>query len=316
MGAFVSVKYRLFVAVAVLCMSTAVFAVCPAPAQPGLHICFPSAGSTVSTAIFEFGWNTNGAAVTDFQMFDNGKLIDDFGFITEFMEDGAVHDGHHNITAKIFDSSGKQYSASVSFTQVGFDPPFGCPMTTAGVRICYPANGGVAPTNTPLVLGIKGTSKITGWKVFVNGKLQTQSIAPSVPTNFATNVTSQPGANSLTVTATDAAGHKYSTTHKYTAFYTDFECAPKGNQCFPGIEVEQPTGFDTPTQFRFQATVRDNPAPINWMSVYLDGHKVAGATGPFVLTTIKTTHGSHIVTAIAQDSKGHMYHVSTTYNVQ
>jgi hypothetical protein len=312
----VSIKRRLFVAAALLLFSTSVFADCAAPAQAGLRICFPTAGSTVSQAIFEFGWNTGTAAVTRFQLFDNGKQVDDFGWIFEFLIDGGIHDGNHNVTARITDSNGQQHSASVSFNQVGFDPSFDCSIATAGVRLCYPAEAGLAPTNTPLVVAMKGATKITSWAIYVNGKLQTQSSPGSVPTSFATGVTSVPGKNVITVVAKDSAGHRYTTTHHYTAFFADYECSPKGNQCFPGIEVEQPGGFDTAADFPFQATIRDNPDPVTAMNVYLDGVKVAHSTGPMVLTNLHAAHGSHMVTVVGYDTKGHLYEVNETYNVQ
>jgi hypothetical protein len=34
-----------------------------------------------------------------------------------------------------------------------------------------------------------------------------------------------------------------------------------------------------------------------------------------VLTTIHATHGSHVVTVVAYDAKGHFYEVNPTYNV-
>jgi len=315
-GGIVSIKYRLLVAATLLLISTSVFADCAAPAQAGLKICFPTAGSTVSQAILEFGWNTGTAAVTRFQLFDNGKLIDDDSSIFEFVIDGSIHDGHHNVTARITDSNGQQHSASVSFTQVGFDPSFNCSIATAGVKLCYPAEGGMAPTNTPLVVAMKGAATVTSWAVYVNSKLQTQSSPGNVPTNFATSVNSVAGKNVVTVVAKDAAGHRYTSTHHYTAFYSDYECSPKGNLCFPGVEVEQPTGFDTATDFPFQATIRDNPDPVTAMNVYLDGAKVAHSTGPMVLTNIHAAHGSHMVTVVGYDTKGHLYEVNETYNVQ
>lgn len=316
MGASVSDKYSAVrVAALLLLASTSVFASCPSPAQAGLHICFPTSGSSVSQAIFEFGWNTNGAAVTHFQLFDNGKLIDDDTSIFATLIDGAVHDGHHNVTAKITDSASKQFSASVSFTQAGFDPPFNCPAPTVGIHLCSPNEGGIDPLTTPLVVTMKGASRITAWSMFVNGKLQQTGTASSVTPNFATSVTSAPGKNVVTVTAKDVAGHKYTSTHHYTAFYADYECVGRGDICFPGIEVEQPASADTAQTFRFQATVRDNPVPIIAMNVYLDGNKVASSSGPMVLTTIHATHGSHVVTVVAYDAKGHFYEVNPTYNM-
>lgn len=308
-------KNYLVLVAALLLAGTSVFASCPPPAQAGLHICFPTSGSVVSQAIFEFGWNTDGAAVTHFQMFDNGKLIDDDPSIFATLIDGAIHDGHHNVTAKITDSAGKQFSASVSFTQTGFDPSFDCSAPTVGIHLCSPNEGGMDPLTTPLVMSMKGTAQFTAWSIFVNGKLQQTGTASGATTSLATSVNSVPGKNVVTVTAKDAAGNKYTSTHHYTGFYADYECIGRGDICFPGIEVEQPSSFDTAQSFRFQATVRDNPAPITGLNVYLDGNKVAHASGPTVITTIHASHGSHVVTVVAYDTRGHFYEVNPTYNV-
>jgi hypothetical protein len=267
--------------------------------------------------MFEFGWNTNGAAITAFELFDNGKMIENDSFLSEFEVFGNIADGHHSIVAKIFDTAGHSYSATTSFTQVGFDPPFGCSTpATPGIHLCQPPSGSLRPWITPVYVSIKGAAAITNWSVFVNGKLQeSDPTTHKSPLLFGTSVSARAGANSLTITANDAKGHKYSVTHQYTAFLTDFECAPKGGGCTPGIEIEQPTTFDPPQSFRFQSTVRDNPAPITSTTVYLDGKKVASSNGPLVLTTIHAAHGSHIVTVISKDTKGHFYQVSPTYNV-
>lgn len=253
--------------------------------------------------------------MTHFQLFDNGRLVDDEPSIFATLIDGAIHDGHHNVTAKITDSAGKVFSASVSFTQVGFNPSFDCSAPTVGIHLCSPREGAVDPLTTPMVVTMKGASRITAWSMFVNGKLQQTGTASTATTSFATSLTSTPGKNVVTVTSKDAAGHTYTSTHHYTAFYPDYECVGRGDICFAGIEVEQPSSSDPGQSFRFQATVRDNPSPITVMNVYLDGNKVASSSGPTVITTIHATHGSHLVTVVAYDIKGHFYEVNPTYNV-
>src|SRR4051812_15538948 len=86
------------------CTTIRAFGGCPAPNTTGLRICFPSPGSAVSRAIFEFGANTGGESVTHFEVFDNGQKLDSFTSLPSALTDGAIHDGHHVVVARITDT--------------------------------------------------------------------------------------------------------------------------------------------------------------------------------------------------------------------
>lgn len=308
-------------AVLVLSLATNSFANCTALSTPGVNLCFPSQGSTVSyPATFEFAANTGSSAVTGVAIYDNGKKIDDFTVIPSRLVDGAVLNGSHKVTVKVWDKAGHVYSASKSFKVVGYGVG-SCTASGVGVNICYPVNGSLQPnTGVPVSMRAQGNAAITSWKLYVDGKAVMNSYG-SEPDSVVTSISTTAGTHHLSVVAWDTNGAVYKASRDFTAFY-NYDCNPISGACTPGVIASSPSGFgpyvavSTNRAFLFKAQVVKPQSTIKSMTVMVDGAVVARASGQSISKTLTTDAGSHNITVQAVDSAGKTYATYGNIDVQ
>lgn len=288
------------------------FATCAAPSTPGLNMCFPTQGSTLTYPVtFEFGANTGSAAITGMALYDNGKKVTSFSFLPARLIEGGVGNGSHRVTAKIWDSAGRIHSVTRTFNVKGFGVG-SCSADSIGVNLCWPAEGSFQPnTSVPVSFGAKGEAKITAWKMYLDGKFVRAS-TPDVVDGALTSLGMAAGAHRVTVVAWDAAGHVYKSSRTFRAYYS-YGCNPVTEECSPGIVAEAPAGFgetmavDVPQHFTFRANVVNNPDPTTAMKVMLDGKVIGSSQGPGITVEVDAAAGSHIVSVQAWDTAGNMY---------
>ena len=173
------------------------------------------------------------------------------------------------------DNFGHNYQASETFSVIGI-PPSSCPISTVGVRICYPAAGQFVSQNLLMTFGFKGAANVTHVRTYVDNSVNFDDFTyPGQQSIEGQGSPTTPGKHTLTVIAWDAKGHVYSSKVGFTAFY-DGSCPPKGNVCLPGIYSNGPfDGQDVTSPFRISFNVENNPAPITAMKAYLNGQVVA-----------------------------------------
>lgn len=305
----------------ILFLATSVFATCDAPSTKGVRICYPSQGSTVTyPPTFQFSSNLGGAGIAGVAVYDNGKKVDTFSFLPGKLYEFGIHNGSHNVTLKLWDTEGNVYSAQKSFTVVGYGVGF-CSNSSVGVKLCSPDQGGFAPRNgVPVSFKANGYSKITAWKLYIDGKTALTSMSDN-PDSLLAAFYMSAGTHRISVNAWDTQGRVYKASKTFTAFY-QYDCNPETGACSPGIITNAPRDFgpygaiDTPTSFRFQADVTRNPNPIAKMVVMLDGKTVMQNQGPGITTQISTTPGSHVIDVRAWDTAGKMYATYGTINAE
>lgn len=308
-------------AVVVLFLAVNSYADCVAPSTPGVNVCFPSQGSTVSyPATFEFAANTGSSAVTGVAIYDNGKKIDEFSFIPSRLVDGAVLNGSHKVTVKVWDKAGHVYLASKNFNVVGYGVG-SCAASGVGVNICYPANGSLQPnTGVPVSMRATGNAAITSWKLYLDGKAVLNSYGAE-PDSVVTSVSTTAGTHHLSVVAWDANGAVYKASRDFTAYY-NYDCNPVSGACTPGVVASSPTEFgpyvaaSTNQTFTFKAQVVKPQSTIKNITVMVDGAVAASASGQSISKTLTTAAGSHNITVQAVDSAGKTYATYGNINVQ
>lgn len=304
-------------------MAVTAAAQCAAPSTSGtLKICFPSVGSTIiGGTTFEFAANTGSATIDKVAVYDNGVKVDTLGFLPSRLVEGAIHDGFHNVTVNAWDTNGKLYQAKTSFTKVGGFDPGPCKAATVGVTMCGPKSGGLEPNvSVPLSFAVKTTNPTTAWKLYLDGTYVDRSQASTLK-SATMPMGMSAGRHTATVVAWDTKGAVYKTSHAFTTFY-QAECNPDTDYCSAGITADAPDGFgpyratDAPTSFPLHAETTGNPAPIQKMSVTLDGVVIAQGQGPGISTTVNTTPGSHVIVVQSMDTAGKLYATYGTVNVQ
>lgn len=303
--------FRLFLCAFVfltLCSALPAAAFCTRPSSPGMRICFPTEGSTVMYApaieLAVTTANSNAYAVKT-QVYDNGILIDEFDSVPGTLVDGAIKNGWHKVTIKVWDSNGTVYQATRTFRVIGFGVDFCATPSTAGVNLCWPQTDSWQPnTSVPISATARGSnSKIKSLSVYVDGK----SVLGTGNNYILTGVDMTAGRHRVAVVAQDYAGHTYKTTHYFNTYY-NYGCNPKSGACSPGITLNNLYDQDVTTSFRLNADVVNNPLPTTSMKVYLDGAVVATSTGPGITKQLNLPSGStHILWVKAWDTAGKMY---------
>jgi hypothetical protein len=265
--------------------------------------------------------NTAGATIDKVVIYDNGVKVDSFGFLPSRLVEGAIHDGAHKVTVKAWDTDGRAYVATDTFTKVGGFDPWACKPSTVGVTLCSPKQGGLQPAfSVPLSFAVTTKARTTAWKFYLDGKFVRHSDASTLKSLVAPVAVSV-GSHRATVVAWDSTGASYTKTHTFTAF-NQYDCNPNTGKCTPGIVAEAPDGFgpdaavDTPQTFELHAETKGNSAPMEKMSVTLDGAVIAQGQGPGIVATVHATPGSHTITVQGMDTKGKLYLTYGTVNVQ
>ena len=311
-----------------LSMAGAAWGQCNNPSSPGVVICTPTNNSTVvyQPEISIRSTPAQGASITLFRLYDNNVDVLDGspGQSGEDIYDGAIYNGSHHFVVNAWDSDGHLYQASttVKITGLGFGL---CSMPKSpGINFCNPPAGAILPVNVPVDASATGTSAIKSISFYVNGKLaQTVNSSGSGSNSFGVGtgvqLPKQGVAYTVRATATDSSGHTYSASKSLTGEYTysSYGCAPKGSQCFPGINVIAPQNEAyVSSTFNLNAQILLPPKPITTMKAYLDGTVVATSSNATLQHEISTTlDGTHILTIQGWDDTGIEYRVQQNINI-
>jgi hypothetical protein len=312
---------------AVSLFASAAWSQCNNPTSPGVIICTPTNGSTVvNPEISIASTPAQGASITELILYDNNHNIWEGypGMTGVNLYDGAIYNGLHHFVVNAWDTEGHLYQAKTDVTVTGLS--FGpCSMPTSpGVNFCAPTPNAVLPTTPEVSVAATGKSQIKTINFYVNGVL-VQSVANSVPqgNSFGVGVTiqlpAQGVAYTVKVTAIDTTGHSYSATKSITGEYTygAYGCAPKGNQCYAGIDVTQPQNEAyVGSTFNVNAQILDNPKPITGMKAYIDNTIFATSTNGNLQQEISgAPNGTHILTIQGWDDDGIEYRIQEDINV-
>lgn len=302
----------------VLCIvlgAAAAHADCAAPSSPGLKICFPNEGSTVMYVPgVEMAATTAGAGVHHVEVWVNGTKRDNFSYLPGHLYDASMKNGWNRVTVKVWDTAGNLLQATRSFHVTGFGVGTCATPATSGVNLCWPLSGSFQPNDAvPIAATARGlNSKIKYVNLYVDGKFLVGQAASYIVSGGAVTA----GKHLVTATAVDYAGHRFTATHTFNAYY-NFDCNPRTGQCWPGVVINQPYGPDVPTSFTLQADVQNNPRPITAMKVYVDGVLRVSNGGPGITLAITFPKDStHIVWVNAWDTAGKQYSAYQTYYAQ
>jgi hypothetical protein len=301
----------------VVCTNMAV-AACSAPAQSGLALCFPSAGSTVLyPATIEMAVNSGGLPITHVSVYDNSKKADDQNFFTDTLIDFGMLNGSHQITVNAWDSNGKLYQAKSTFTIIGFGVT-PCGRGAGAINLCWPVAGSYQPDSS--VVSAAFGAGVKSWSMTLDGVPYINSSQLGQPSSVEASYSAAAGSHTLVVKAVDSKGATTSVTRQFSTFY-DLNCGPKGG-CSPGIEILHPSDVseenagDEGTSFQVQAEVMYNTKPTTKMIVYLDGVLKEQSAGPGITVNVSAAKGTHYVVIQAWDTAGKLYETYGNVNVQ
>lgn len=308
-------------AVMSISFTAAAVAVCGAPSQSGLALCFPSAASTVLyPATIEMGINSGGVPITHLDVYDGNVRVESLGFVPGQLVDFSLLNGFHKVTVNAWDADGKFYEAKSSFTITGFGAGT-CALPNGSINLCWPAAGSYQPESTTISAAF--AEGVKSWSMTLDGKalINSADAGGSASGPLVTDVFAAAGGHKLVVQAVSANGMASTVARQFSTFY-DLNCNPKSGTCTPGISIVKPsnisedTAGDEGAKFELQAEVAGNPKPTTKMIVYLDGVNVEQSAGPGITANVGTTKGSHYVVIQAWDTAGKLYETYGNVNVQ
>ena len=304
--------------VSLLLFAHGAWAQCSAPSAPGVRICTPTSNSVVEYVPAIAVNSAGGAsAIQQFIIYVDGRDIyeSQVGQTGINLYDASVRNGQHHLVVNAWDADGQLFQAQEDFTIIGSGYPVFCGAPSSpGINFCVPPDVTFQPTAIPISATATGASPITAGRIYVDGESEITSTGQNY---LSTSVSTSPGKHDLTVVAWDSNGDVYSSSKTVTAYYGAFECAPKGDQCFPGIEAQAPQSEDyVDSSFLVEASVQDNPNPITAMRAYIDNSPVASSDGPVINQQIANAPaGTHILTIQAWDTAGNLYKIAYNINI-
>ncbi len=288
---------------------------CSVPSSPGVVICTPGSGQTVNypAEIKAAALGDTGLPITAIKVYVDGMAVLSDAKVNQVDDvDYGIMAGSHSLTVNAWDSGGHLFQAKEKFSVVGGNTAK-CTPTTAGIRFCSPANGSYQPqSNIQTLIGAAGSGapivKLEAWfDGYPVATVSTNSVSFTAGGN--------PGTHTESAKAWDAAGHIFTASVTFDAYY-DAVCSPYAG-CDPGVFISSPAnGSTVGSSFNLSAEVKYNPAPITAMKAYLDGKLVAESSGPTLLSSLGAGAGGHHLTVQAWDTKGNLYRTVETFTVK
>jgi FG-GAP-like repeat/Bacterial Ig domain len=291
---------------------------CPQPTSPGVNICSPMNGSTVTSpfTIFASGKNTNATAGMDVWL--DGQKVGWYGGTTTVNIQDTAGPGSHQLDIYAVGVDGELKLSSSIFTvgsSVGGGGGGGACTTPSspGVNICAPANG--STVTSPVTITAAGTNNgsTEGMDVWIDG----HKFGWFGGTNMVnTQATLGAGTHQLDIYAVGTNGDLQRSTVIFSVSGTTGggSCGPPSS---PSVVICSPmngTTVSSPVQITAYGMNNGSTAG---MDLWIDGQHTpgwfGGTTSVSVLVNVST--GSHQLDVYASGTNGDLQHASVVFNV-
>ena len=266
---------------------------------PTVSISAPLGGATVSNTVTVSAAAADNVGVVGVQFKLDGANLGAEDLVAPYSvswNTTTVPNGAHTLKASARDAAGNATtSASISVIVANADA------TPPTVAITAPtSNPTFSTSTTPLTLGGTASDNVGVTQVTWVNSAGGSGTATGTTSWTASGIVLQPGANGLTVTATDAAGN--------TA--TDALTVTLSDTTPPAVSITAPAAGATVTgTITVSATATDNVG-VAGVQFKLDGVNLGAevTTAPYAVAwdTTAVTKTSHTLTAVARDAAGNL----------
>ncbi len=293
---------------------------CPQPTSPGVNICSPTNGSTVTSpfTISASGRNTNGTSGMDVWL--DGNKVGWYGGTTSVNIQVSAGAGSHQLDIYAVGVDGELKLSSVIFT-VGSTSGGGggtgtCTAPSSpGVNICAPANG--STVGSPVTITAAGTNNGTtsGMDVWIDG----QKLGWFGGTNMVnTQATLGAGTHQLDIYAVGTNGDLQKSTVIFTVSGTSggggggTSCGPPST---PSVVICSPTNGSTVSSPVQITAYGMNNGSTDGMDLWIDGQHTPGWFGgtTSVSTSVNLSAGTHQLDVYASGTNGDLQHASVVF---
>jgi PKD repeat protein len=232
---------------------------CPQPSTPGVNICSPLNGTSVSAAftISAAGRNTNGTTGMDVWL--DGKKLGWYDDATSIDVPATASAGPHQLDIYVIGFDGELKAARSSFAVTTCAIP-----SSPGVNICSPVGGGTYGSEVRILASGSDSVATAGMDVWIDGaKLAWYLGKQSV--DITTNLSA--GSHLLDIYAVGINGELQKGSVKFFVGACTMPSSPGVNICSPA------NNSIVGTSFHIYAAGRDNTTTAG-MDVWLDGSKL------------------------------------------
>jgi len=207
--------------------------------------------------------------------------------------------GFHTLVANAWDTSGKLYQASVTFTAT----------STPGMAISTPPAGAQVLSPVPFSATVtSGGLNVTAMKVYIDSNEQATYSGNNTPSlKVDTTYPVSAAFHTLVANAWDSSGNLYQSATNFTGLGTSGVAV---NTPAPGAQVVSPLALN--------ATATSTGAPITAIKVYIDNQEVStfngnGTSSLTANTFYPVAAGAHTLAANAWDTTGNLYQTKSSF---
>jgi hypothetical protein len=181
--------------------------------------------------------------------------------------------------------------------------------STAGVKICAPANGQIANYPAEITASAVGNASITKMAVYVDNERIYFGAGSQVDVK---DSSIKSGSHRLTVRAWDASGATYSAASTFNVVSSASSTCKPGS---PGVRFCSPANgsIQPMNDIQVVAGATGNGSKITRLKIYWGSFLVADTTSSTVTVSAGDGPGKQTMTAKAWDAAGHTYTASTTF---
>lgn len=273
-------------------------ATCDAPSSPGVNVCSPTSGETVTSPVTFIASGTGASGtVNHLELWIDGTKIGNYDGST--MEASVAEpDGSHTATIIEVDSDGN-YVKSAPVTYTVATGSCSAP-SSPGVHVCSPAAG--ETVTSPVTFSASGTGAsgtVNHLELWIDGA----KIGNYDGSTMDTKVSEPDGSHTATVIEVDSDGNYVkSTPVTYTVGTGSGSCAAPTS---PGVDVCSPkAGATVSSPVTFIASGTGASGTVNHLELWIDGTKIGNYSGSRMDTQVSEPAGSHTATVVEVDSAG------------
>ena len=190
---------------------------CPAPSSPGVSICSPPNGSTVTSPVTISATGLNSGSTSGMDVWIDSQKFHWYGGTTTVSAPATLAAGAHRLDIYAVGTNGELLQETSIFTVASSTSGGGTgsclPPSTAGVKICSPTNGSTVTSPVTISAAGRDNSDTQGMDVWIDGvKFKWFSGATAINTQAALAA----GAHRLDIYAVGTSGELQEATSKFT----------------------------------------------------------------------------------------------------
>lgn len=281
---------------------------CPAPTTPGINVCAPAAGATVTSPVAIRAAGTGPGGMVHMKVYvDHGEAYSaNAGQINTSL---AMANGTRLVVVQGWDAQGTVYKVSRTINvQSGGDA---CPPSPqdASVNVCLPVNGATVASPVRILATANSSARTAHMKVYVDHKEAYARDGDRIDTALPMSA----GSHLLVVQAWDFAGRVFNSSRTITVSGSTGECPPLAGD--PTVNICTPTnGLRTLSPVHVSARASSTQVPYH-MKVYVDHQVVHSVNSDRVEVDLSMAPGTHLIVVQAWDMAGRVFKAERTITV-